>query len=165
MTDDSNRQPFVPSSTSPEAVSLNKPGPTGNPVQEGGASPWQDAQAAASSAGNAARDAFQGGVNSFQTQSDVAQKKLVAGLLGIFLGSLGIHKFYLGLNQPGIIMLACTVGGWLLFTLLAIILIGFVFVLLPAAMGIIGLVEGIIYLTKTDADFQREYVVGKKPWF
>ena len=69
------------------------------------------------------------------------------------------------MNQPGIIMLVCTLAGYLLFTLLAIILIGFIFLLLPAAVGLVGLIEGILYLTKSDADFQREYVVGKKAWF
>ena len=52
-----------------------------------------------------------------------------------------------------------------LLTLLAIILIGFVFLLVPGVVGLIGLIEGILYLTKSDADFQREYLIGKKPWF
>ncbi len=196
MTDDPSRPESVPSSTPPQAISLDKgavnAGLSTNQTQEGGSSPWADAQAAASSAANTAassstassagnipQNSYQGGVNGFQrqtgpagnpmqggaVQSDVAQKKLVAGLLGIFLGSLGVHKFYLGMNQPGIIMLVCTVAGYLLFTLLAIILIGFIFLLLPAAVGLVGLIEGILYLTKSDADFQREYIVGKKPWF
>ena len=190
MTDDPSRPESVPSSTLPEAVSLEKgvstegratqppapqPLPT-NQTQEGGSSPWADARATVATAGSAA-NTFQAEVNAFQpqsgqaaipgatAQSEAAQKKLVAGLLGIFLGSLGIHKFYLGMNQPGIIMLACTIGGYVLFTLLAIILIGFIFLLVPAAVGLIGLIEGVIYLTKSDADFQREYLVGKKPWF
>ena len=32
-------------------------------------------------------------------------------------------------------------------------------------MSIIGLVEGIIYLTKSDADFYQTYIVDKKEWF
>ena len=31
------------------------------------------------------------------------KQKLVAGLLGIFLGAWGIHQFYLGDNKKGII--------------------------------------------------------------
>jgi len=31
--------------------------------------------------------------------------------------------------------------------------------------GIIGLAEGIIYLTKTDEQFKEIYEVGKKEWF
>jgi len=83
-----------------------------------------------------------------------ASNKLTAGLCGIFLGSLGIHKFVLGYNTEGIIMLLVTlVGSFLTLGVSA------------AVMGLIGLVEGIIYLTKTDADFVNTYVVHRKGWF
>jgi TM2 domain-containing membrane protein YozV len=82
------------------------------------------------------------------------KSKIAAGLLGIFLGALGIHKFYLGYNVPGIIMLVVTlVGSWFTFGIAAMV------------MGIIGLIEGIIYLTKSDPDFHATYVAGKKGWF
>jgi len=32
-------------------------------------------------------------------------------------------------------------------------------------MHVIGIIEGIIYLTKTDEDFVREYIYGRKGWF
>ncbi len=32
-------------------------------------------------------------------------------------------------------------------------------------MAIIGLVEGILYLTKSDKDFYKTYIVSKKEWF
>ena len=32
-------------------------------------------------------------------------------------------------------------------------------------LGIIALVEGIIYLTKSDEEFEQIYVVQKKQWF
>ncbi|WP_425146948.1 TM2 domain-containing protein [Deinococcus sp.] len=122
-----------------------------------------------------ARDAgqsLQGGLNAIQSQGDVAQKKLIAGLLGIFLGSLGIHKFYLGISTPGVVVLAINIGGWIIATLLTAISLGILgLVLVPlmflvsSVLGIIGLIEGILYLTKTDPDFQRDYVIGKKPWF
>lgn len=80
------------------------------------------------------------------------KSKVVAGLLGIFLGGLGVHKFYLGYTQAGIIMLLVTLIG-------AIVVVG------PLAMGIIGLIEGIIYLTKSDQVFYETYVIGKRPWF
>jgi hypothetical protein len=32
-------------------------------------------------------------------------------------------------------------------------------------MGPIGLIEGILYLTKSDEEFYRTYVLGKKEWF
>ena len=40
-----------------------------------------------------------------------AEKKLVAGILGILLGTLGIHKFYLGYQKEGIIMLVVALVG------------------------------------------------------
>jgi TM2 domain-containing membrane protein YozV len=79
-----------------------------------------------------------------------ASKKIAAGLCGILLGSLGIHKFVLGYTTPGIIMLLVTL---LTCGLGAII------------MYPIGLIEGIIYLTKSDQDFYQTYVVGRKEWF
>ncbi|MBN8552734.1 MAG: TM2 domain-containing protein [Caulobacterales bacterium] len=99
--------------------------------------------------GSTAADSISEAVESF---SGGEKNKVVAGLLAIILGALGIHKFYLGLTQPGVIMLAITLVG------------SIVAGLGPMAMGILGLVEGIIYLTKSDEAFQREYVVGKKAW-
>lgn len=102
---------------------------------------------------------------------DIGQKKLVAGLLGIFLGSLGVHKFYLGQNGAGLLMLAVNLGVWVLAVVLSLLTLGFgAVVLFPLAgfvssvLGVIGLIEGIIYLTKSDADFQRDYLYGKKAW-
>ena len=98
----------------------------------------------------AASDGINEALNSF---SGGEKSRVVAAVLAILLGALGIHKFYLGLQKEGIIMLAvCVVGS-------------IVFGAGPMIMGLVGLIEGIIYLTKTDADFQREYVEGKKPWF
>ncbi|MCX7591466.1 MAG: TM2 domain-containing protein, partial [Kiritimatiellae bacterium] len=73
------------------------------------------------------------------------KSKIAAGLLAIFLGSLGIHKFYLGYTKEGLIMLlisvlTCGIGAGI--------------------MSIIGLIEGIIYLTKSDAEFVQTYVQG-----
>jgi TM2 domain-containing membrane protein YozV len=79
-----------------------------------------------------------------------SEKKLVAGLLGILLTCLGIHKFYLGYTKEGLIML-----------LVSVLTCG----VAAPVMGVIGLVEGIIYLTKTDAEFVATYVTNKKGWF
>lgn len=83
-----------------------------------------------------------------------ARNKIAAGVLGILLGSLGIHKFILGYTKEGIIMLVVTlIVGTITFGLGA------------GIMGIIGLIEGIIYLTRSDEDFVRTYVTGRKGWF
>ena len=83
-----------------------------------------------------------------------ASKKVAAGILGIILGSLGIHKFYLGYTKEGIIMILVSVIG-LFFTC------GISFYV----VGIIGLVEGILYLTKSDEEFVNTYLTNSKPWF
>ncbi len=73
-------------------------------------------------------------------------KKVLAGVLGIIFGGLGIHKFILGYTQEGIIQIVITF-------------------ITCGAGSIIGLIEGIIYLTKSDEEFYQTYQVGKKGWF
>ncbi|MEC7262391.1 MAG: NINE protein [Bacteroidota bacterium] len=85
-------------------------------------------------------------------------KKILAGILAILVGSLGVHKFILGYNKEGFILLGVSIAAYVL----SCVGIGLLFVWIP---GIIGLVEGIIYLTKSDAEFYNTYQVGKKPWF
>lgn len=63
------------------------------------------------------------------------RNKVTAGLLAIFLGGLGIHKFYLSKPVAGILYLI------------------FCWTYVPA---ILGLIEGIIYLTQSEADFQTK---------
>ncbi|MGI6379231.1 MAG: NINE protein [Anaerolineae bacterium] len=82
------------------------------------------------------------------------KSRLTAGLLAIFLGGLGIHKFYLGYNKAGIIMLLVSIVGLPLTAGIAWF-----------AMGIVSLIEGIIYLTKSDDEFDAVYVQDEKPWF
>jgi TM2 domain-containing membrane protein YozV len=84
------------------------------------------------------------------TPAEFAAKKIPAALCGIFLGAFGIHKFILGQKKPGLIMLLVTVLTCFIGSIV---------------MGPIGLIEGIIYLTKSDAEFYREYAVEKKGWF
>lgn len=77
-------------------------------------------------------------------------KRNVTAAMAIIFGCFGIHKFILGYRKEGIIMLAitfvtCGIGGGL--------------------TGLIGLIEGIIYLTKSDEEFIYEYQINKKSWF
>lgn len=85
-------------------------------------------------------------------------KKILAGILAIFVGWAGIHKFILGYQKEGVIMLVVSVIGFVLTC------IG-VGVFLVWATGLIGLIEGIIYLTKSDEEFYNTYQVGRRPWF
>ncbi len=93
-----------------------------------------------------------GGAGDWQAQG--ANKKMVAGITGILLGGFGVHKFILGYNTEGIIMLAAWVVGMFLTCGIASLVV-----------GVIGLVEGIIYLTKSDEEFVRTYIQNKKAWF
>lgn len=106
-----------------------------------------------------------------QVPSDIQQKRLIAGLLAIVLGSFGVHKFYLGMNTPGLIMLGVNVGVWVLAVLLGLLTFGLGLIitlplagLVSGALGLLGLIEGILYLTKSDEDFYTQYVLDKKPW-
>ena len=45
------------------------------------------------------------------SETEISNKKLAAGLLGIFLGSFGIHKFVLGYNNVAIVMLVVSLVG------------------------------------------------------
>ncbi|MBP60048.1 MAG: hypothetical protein CMJ62_00865 [Planctomycetaceae bacterium] len=75
-----------------------------------------------------------------------ADKKISAGICGILLGALGIHRFILGDTKGGILRILITL-------------------VTCGAGSIIGLIEGIIYLTKSDEDFVELYINQKKGWF
>ena len=62
--------------------------------------------------------------------------KLIAALLAIFLGGLGIHKFYLGKPMQGVLyLLFCWTG-------------------IPS---VVACVEAMIYLFTPDAEFAKKY--------
>lgn len=84
------------------------------------------------------------------TAVEGASRKIPAGICGILLGSFGVHKFILGYTGAGLIML--------LITLLTC------FIAAPL-MSLIGLIEGILYLTKSDQEFVQTYVQSRKSWF
>ncbi|WP_044400582.1 TM2 domain-containing protein [Lacinutrix sp. Hel_I_90] len=103
-----------------------------------------DAKKTANEFSNSAKETF---------GNSAENKKILAGITAILLGWLGVHKFILGYQKEGIIMAAIGVLGWFLCGI-------------PTALvSVIGLVEGIMYLTKTDAEFYNTYQVGRKPWF
>lgn len=64
-----------------------------------------------------------------------------AGILAILLGGIGVHKFYLGETWKGVLYLL------------------FCWTFIPA---IVALVEGILYLTKSEEEFQRKYVPAQQ---
>lgn len=88
-----------------------------------------------------------------------ASKKIPAGIVAIFFGGFGIHKFILGQTGAGIIMLSV----WLIGMFLGMCLL--VPILLSLAMQVIGIIEGVIYLSKSDEDFYQTYGLRRKEWF
>jgi TM2 domain len=64
------------------------------------------------------------------------KSKTTAGIFALLLGGFGVHKFYLGKPVQGILYIL------------------FCWTLIPA---VIALIEGIIYLTKSDAEFKAKY--------
>ena len=86
--------------------------------------------------------------------STISEKnKMAAGLLALFLGAFGIHKFYLGCNKAGGIML----GVWLVGLFLAGI---------PSLIiAVIAFIEAIIYFTKSNEEFNKIYIKNEKCWF
>jgi TM2 domain-containing membrane protein YozV len=91
-------------------------------------------------------------VQTYVTRPAGADKKIVAGIVALIphTGMLGIHKFVQGNTGAGvarllITVLTCGIGG--------------------AVMWIISLIEGLIYLTMSDEEFVRTYILNKKGWF
>lgn len=82
------------------------------------------------------------------------KEKIAAGLLAILLGIFGFHKFYLGYIKQGVIVLfisifvgVCTLG------------------LASIVMLLIGIVEGAVYLSKSQEEFNKSYVQNRRNWF
>ncbi len=104
----------------------------------------EDAKSTASEFTEGAKDAYE------QITSDQSSKRIVAGIVAILFGSLGIHKFILGYQKEGLVMLVISLLS---------------FGLLAGLVALIGLIEGIIYLSKSDEEFFQTYQIGSKPWF
>ena len=75
------------------------------------------------------------------------KNRVTAGLLAMLLGWLGVHKFYLGHKGLGILYIAGTFTFFFLITF------------------VVSIVEGIMYLTKSDEEFQYIYIEERKAMF
>ena len=81
------------------------------------------------------------------------KNKWVAALLAFIVGGLGIHKFYLGKNRAGFIMLFVFLAGIILAAIPTII------------VSIVAFVECVIYVVKSEQQFYDDYVVSDRAWF
>lgn len=106
----------------------------------------------AEEAKEAAKEFTESAKETFNTASG-ENKKVLSGILGILFGWLGIHKFILGYTKEGVILLIFGVLGFLTCGITS------------GISWIIGFIEGLIYLTKSDEDFYNTYQAGYKPWF
>jgi len=125
MAQDDQRPDAVPGQGSPQ----------GGPQVPGGQQQyWQ-------SGGQAPQGAYgqPGGQQAYgQVVPGVLPKNMVvAVLLALFLGTLGIHNFYLGYTQKGVIQLVLTVVGWATSWLL----VGLVAVLAVAVWVIVDIIQ------------------------
>lgn len=106
----------------------------------------------ADEAKEAAKEFTDSARETFSTAS-IENKKVLAGILGIIFGCIGVHKFILGYNKEGMILLVLGILGFLTCGITS------------GISYVIGLVEGIIYLSKSDEEFYNTYQTNKKPWF
>lgn len=83
----------------------------------------------------------------------ISSKRVLAGLMAILFGGLGIHKFVLGYSGLGVLYIFLTLLGFLTCGLTTTVI------------GVIAFVEGIVYLTKSDDEFIRTYQIGRRGWF
>lgn len=82
------------------------------------------------------------------------KEKLAAGLLALLLGVLGFHKFYLGYKKQGIIVVCISVIAGV-----------FTMGIATGVMFLVSIVEGIVYLSKSEEEFQQCYVQDNRYWF
>ena len=92
--------------------------------------------------------------NAYQSPLVRSKDHVAAALLGIFLGVFGIHKFYLGYHTAGFVMLGVSFLGSLI-----------TFGLAACVIWLVGVIEGVIYLVKDQAEFEQIYVFNKREWF
>ena len=84
--------------------------------------------------------------------SEHEKKQIMAATLALLFGALGAHKFYLGYNTQGTIMLLMGTLGWF-------------FLVPPFASLLIGLIEAVIYFRKNEQEFYDTYEAKQRAWF
>lgn len=83
--------------------------------------------------------------------------RIIAAWLAILLGSVGFHKFYLGRTKAGLVVLGTLVMENVLTSKMPVFLL--------SIWGIIGLIEGVLYLLKPEVEFHEVYIRNERAWF
>lgn len=94
--------------------------------------------------------------------------KTIAAVLAILLGSFGIHLFYLGCTKKALYYLLGWVAIFVIVSIITVITLGFgsVLYILCWIPGILGIIDGIHYLTdKTQEDFEKRVEEEKNKIF
>lgn len=100
-------------------------------------------------------------ISSNFTKSD---ERVIAGLLGIVCGGIGLHRFYLGQTKTGFIYLGTLCGIVTLYSFITALTGGIGAILWPFTLipHVVGIVDGIFYLLATDEDFETKYKTNVK---
>jgi TM2 domain-containing membrane protein YozV len=143
------------------AVVEPEPAPAPAPVVEAPAAPLPAAAPAPPPPTPAPQSTSAQITAAYNTAMTEKKSKVVAGLLAIFLGSFGVHQFYIGNKKLGIILLCITVGS-IGLTIVTFGLLGLILMPLVSLLGLACFVQGVLYLVASDADFEQKYVVEQR---
>lgn len=119
--------------------------------EEAGEQAKESAREFTEGAKETAREFAEGAKDTF---GDGENKRILVGVLALLLGTFGVHKFILGYHKEALVMLGVSV-----------VLGPFTCGVAAYLVAVVGLIEGVIYLTKTDIEFYNTYVAGRRAWF
>jgi TM2 domain-containing membrane protein YozV len=100
----------------------------------------------------------------FSTLSNGEKDKVVAGLLGIACGGIGLHRFYMGEKKAGLMYVGALCGMSLIYGAISVLSAGIGTLLYPILFipHLIGVIDGIMYFVASDDEFQQKYMGNDK---
>lgn len=109
-------------------------------------------------------DEINTGISNFPSLSREDKNKVVAGLLGIACGGIGLHRFYMGQNKAGLVYVGAFCGISLIYSALTIISAGIGSLFFPILFipHLVGVIDGIMYFVASDEEFKQKYLDNDK---